>query len=58
MENIKTLQALQKLEANKNTNFKFDLNSADFKGLWKDVTTNSPRKNRGKQSQIDSYIKG
>jgi hypothetical protein len=58
MENIKTLQALQKLEANKNTNFKFDLNSPDFKGLWKDVTTNSPRKNRGKQSQIDSYIKG
>lgn len=58
MENIKTLQALQKLEANKNTNFKFDLNSADFKGLWKDVTTNSPRKNRGKQSQIDSYVKG
>lgn len=58
MENIKTLQALQKLEANKNTNFKFDLNSADFKGLWKDVTTNSPRKNRGKQAQIDSYVKG
>lgn len=58
MENIKTLQALQKLEANKNTNFKFDLNSPDFKGLWKDVTTNSPRKNRGKQSEIDSYIKG
>lgn len=58
MENIKTLQALQKLEANKNTNFKFDLNSPDFKGLWKDVTTNSPRKTRGKQAKIDSYIKG
>ena len=58
MENIKTLQALQKLEANKDTNFKFDLNSPDFKGLWKDVTTNSPRKNRGKQAQIDSYVKG